>query len=239
VQTSVVIYAARNKDEEAGKDSTGDQVALIEKRIAELGDRTVVGAPHVDHASGFEGNRGPGLEAALAAAMEASPSELWVLHSSRLTRDSGERDEARSLMELLVPLRRQGVTVRSVEDDAVLASPAFWGMAEMMAHKYSADLSAHVRKGKRAAFEAGKWPGARYVPDGYAVAETGGLVVDETRAPVVHRAAELVLEDLTFNAAARARTAEGHLTKDEKAWSGLRIKEMLSHPVYAGKVVWK
>ena len=45
-----------------------------------------------------------------------------------------------------MPLRRQGVTVRSVEDDAVLASPTFWGMAEMMAHTYRADLSAHTRR---------------------------------------------------------------------------------------------
>lgn len=74
----------------------------------------------------------------------------------------------------------------------MLASPAFWGMAEMMAHKYSADLSAHVRKGKRAAFEAGRWGGARRVPDGYVVAEAGGLAIDEPRAVVIRRMADLM-----------------------------------------------
>ena len=158
-----VIYAARSKDEEPGKDSTGDQVAAIEKQ---LDDRTVIGAPHIDHASGFKRDRGPGLEAAIAAAVAAAPSELWVFHSSRLARGSGEQEEARSLMELLVYLRRHGVTVRSIEDDAFVTNRMLWGVAEELSHKYSADLSAHTRKGKRSAREKGRWPGGP-IPDGF------------------------------------------------------------------------
>ena len=40
-----VIYAARSKDEEPGKDSTGDQVAAIRERLEQLGDRQVVREP--------------------------------------------------------------------------------------------------------------------------------------------------------------------------------------------------
>jgi site-specific DNA recombinase len=231
-----IIYAARSKDEEQGKDSTGDQVKAIRRKLRQVGGRTVVGDPHIDHASGFTGNRGPALESAIAAAVDAAPSELWVFHSSRLARGSGEKDEARSLMELLVPLRRQGVTVRSVEDDAVLASPAFWGMAEMMAHKYSLDLSAHVRKGQRAAYEKGKWAGARYVPDGY-VAD-GGLVIDEPRAVIIRRKAELAGEGRTYKGVARQLNAEGYRTKEGNPWRGERVQDTLSNPVYAGRVVW-
>jgi DNA invertase Pin-like site-specific DNA recombinase len=232
-----IIYAARSKDEADGKDSTGDQVKAIRKGIPK--DRTVVGEPHVDHASGFSGNRGPGLDAAIAAAIAASPSELWVFHSSRLARGSGMKEEARSLMEVLAQLRRAGVAVRSVEDDAFLTNPMLWGVVDQMAHKYSADLSAHVRKGKRAAYEKGRWAGGRYVPDGYRLGDAGGLVIDEPRAAIVRRAAELLLEGLTFNAVARHLTAEGHRTQDGKPWRGARVKGMLSHPIYAGKVVWR
>jgi site-specific DNA recombinase len=232
-----IIYAARSKDEEPGKDSTGDQVEAIKRALPK--DRKVIGKPHIDHASGFRGNRGPALEAAIAAAVAAAPSELWVFHSSRLARGSGERDEARSLMELLVPLRRQGVTVRSVEDDAVLASPAFWGMAEMMAHKYSADLSAHVRKGQRAAFEAGRWAGSRHVPDGYVTSATKGVLeIDEPRAVVIRRMADLALEGLGYRAIARRLNEEGYRTKQGYPWREPRVRDTLSNPVYAGRVVW-
>jgi len=40
-----ILYAARSKDEEPGKDSTADQVAAILRRIGELRDRKMLGEP--------------------------------------------------------------------------------------------------------------------------------------------------------------------------------------------------
>jgi DNA invertase Pin-like site-specific DNA recombinase len=236
-----IIYAARSKDEELGKDSTRDQVAAIRKALPK--DHKVIGKPHIDHASGFTGNRGPALEAAITTAVAAAPSELWVFHSSRLARGSGERDEARSLMELLVYLRRRNVTVRSVEDDAFVTNRMLWGVAEELAHKYSLDLSAHVRKGRRASFEEGHWGGARRVPDGYTLGplvEKGprGLVIDQPRAIVIRRMAELASEGRTYKAVARQLNAEGYRTNEGNPWRGERVHDTLSNPVYAGRVVW-
>lgn len=242
-----VIYAARSKDEEPGKDSTGDQVAAIEKQ---LDDRTVIGAPHIDHASGFKRDRGPGLEAAIAAAVAAAPSELWVFHSSRLARGSGEQEEARSLMELLVYLRRHGVTVRSIEDDAFVTNRMLWGVAEELSHKYSADLSAHTRKGKRSAREKGRWPGGP-IPDGFRLSardpdtDTRNLVEDEERAPIIRRAFELRREGLSLGAIARRLNDEGHRTRPQPArgihdglpFTPTRIRDMLANATYAGLVV--
>jgi DNA invertase Pin-like site-specific DNA recombinase len=237
-----IIYAARSKDEEEGKDSTGDQIAAITERIAREGDREAVG-PFIDHASGYTGNRGPKLKDAIEAAVAAAPSELWVWKPNRLGRGTGRPNEARAIGQLLYELRAKGVTVRGVHEDEFLRNEMTWGMISSMASQYSASLSADVARGKRAAFEQGRWGGARFVNDGYLLgppSERGGrgLVLDQERAPIIRRAAELVLDGLTFNAAARALNAEGHRTQDGRAWRGSRVQATVSHPVYAGYVVW-
>jgi len=135
------------------------------------------------------------------------------------------KDEARSLMEVLAHLRRNGVAVRSVEDDAFLTNPMLWGVADQIAHKYSADLSAHTRRGKQTAFQNGRWPGGP-TPDGYRydpVEKT--LIVDETRAPIIRRIAQLTLEGLGRNAVARAINAEGHRTSRGKTFTGERVQD--------------
>ena len=231
-----IIYAARSKDEEQGKDSTGDQVKAIRCKLKQVGDRTVVGVPHIDHASGFTGNRGPALEEAIAAAVACAPSELWVWKPNRLGRGTGRPNEARAIGALLYDLRAKGVTVRGVEEDEFLQSEMTWGMVSSMASQYSASLSADVSRGKRTAFEAGRWGGARHVPDGY-VAD-GGLVIDEPRAVIIRRMAELASEGRTYKGIARQLNAEGYRTKEGNPWRGERVQDTLSNPVYAGRVVW-
>jgi hypothetical protein len=57
-----IRYAVRSEAEEPGKNSTGDQLALIQERLTREPDRFLFGEPHTDHASGFRASRGPGLE---------------------------------------------------------------------------------------------------------------------------------------------------------------------------------
>jgi site-specific DNA recombinase len=237
--TPAIVYAVSSKDEEVDDDCTGEQVSAIRAKIAAIGDRQVIGEPHVDRASGYRGSHGPALEAAIEVAVQHAPSELWVLKPDRLGRGTGRPNEVRAIGALLCELRGKGVTVRGVEEDDVLRNEMIWGMVSTMASQYSASLSADVSRGKRAAFEKGKWAGARYAPDGYTIGKQGGLVIDELRAPIVRRVAELFLSDgHSFNATARAVVAEGHRTQDGRPWRGSRVKEMLCHPVYAGYAVW-
>ncbi len=234
-----IIYAARSKDEEPGKDSAGSQVAGIRKRLKQLRRRTS-GRPHIDHASGYSGNRGPGLQAAIDEAVEHAPSELWVWHTNRLGRGTSRPGEARAIGKLLYDLREQGVTVRSVEDDEFATNEMLWSFASAQASKYAEDLSAAVRRGQRDAFEQGKWPGARYVPDGYVAGEQRGVLeVDEPRAAVIRRMAELAAEGHRYNEVARQLNAEGYRTREGKAWRGSRVRDTLSNPVYAGRVAWR
>ena len=67
----VVRYAARSKEEEEGNDSTGDQLLELNEWIEREPDRFAYGDSFEDHASGFRGDRGPDLEAAIATARRA------------------------------------------------------------------------------------------------------------------------------------------------------------------------
>ena len=105
------------------------------------------------------------MDNAKRAAAEHGCAELWVFKSERLARGSGRKDEARSVLEVYVEMRRHGVDLRSVEDDAYFTNPMLVGVADAMAHKYAADLSAHVRRGLAERKAAGKPVGP--VPSGY------------------------------------------------------------------------
>jgi DNA invertase Pin-like site-specific DNA recombinase len=247
-----VIYAARSKDEDAGKDSTGDQVALVQEKIADLGGRTIVGEPHTDHASGSKGNRGPGLEAAIHAAEEAAPCELWVHHTNRLGRGTGLPGEARALGKLLYDLMAAGVTVRSVANDEFATNEQLWGIASKESSQYSKDLGANVKRGKSSAFTKGRWPGGP-VPDGYRLSardpqtDARTLEEDPQRAPIIRRMFELRLEGLAFADIARRVNGEGHRTRPQPArgiieglpFTPVRVRSALSNPVYAGRAVLK
>lgn len=128
----VIFYASRSQAEEPGKDSTGDQLAIIRRHVG----RAPV-AEHVDHASGSKRSRGPGLEAAIAdaksAAAEHGSAELWAWHSARFGRGSGKLGEARAVGELFYAMRRAGVALRTVENDSYVTDEMLIGFAQQFA----------------------------------------------------------------------------------------------------------
>lgn len=245
-QTPVVLYAAKSTKDP--KDSTGSQLARIEERIIQLGDREKVGSFHEENVSGYKRSRGPELEAAIDAAISAAEdgeSELWVFHSSRVGRGTGKRDEARSVNEVFTHLRRHGVALRSVEDDEFVTNPMLIGFSSSQASKYSEDLSAHVCRGKDEQMEAGLRLGGP-VPDGLLrVIErdpatdkitSRRYVRDDARAPIIERMFELSEQRHGDNVVARTLNEEGLRTKRGKSWTRRRVQDALLNPIYAGRV---
>src|SRR4051794_15627506 len=208
----VVVYAAKSTADD--RDSTRSQIEQTTAHVERLGGRFLVASPFSEEdVSGFRRDRGPELEAAMLAARQAAgehrTAELWVFHSSRLARGDGSKAQGRSLLKVYADLLADGVSLRSVTDDEFLTNPLLVGVASVQNHKYSADLSAHVKRGVRAKFERGEMGGGP-VPDGYVrVAQTGAdgqpvtdrrgntlkrTVIDPNRASVIERIRDLAWE---------------------------------------------
>jgi DNA invertase Pin-like site-specific DNA recombinase len=240
-----VVYAARSKAEEEGKDSTGDQIAEILARIGRDGGRRIVGEPHIDHASGFTGNRGSGLAAAIDKAAEAATaqgrSEIWVWHSNRLGRGTGRPGEARALGALLYHLRSLGVSVRSVEDDQFTTTAILWSFLSEMASSYSETLSATVKRGKRARAMRGDWLGSIRL-DGYMKREDA-MIKDPERQEVYELLWAMALEGRSEQGIQLEFSRRGFMTspvrKDHKPrpFDVNRISQALDCATYAGIVV--
>jgi len=253
----VIRYVARSKAEEAGKDSTGDQLKRINERVAHEPGRFVYGEPHVDYASGSKGNRGPGLADAIKEAERAFAehgiAEIWVWHTNRLGRGSGRFGEARAIGALLYELRAKGIAARSVEDDEFAKNEMLWGFASRQASKYADDLSANVSRGFRAQAERGIFTG-NIVPDGYRRVyeydENGRklgsrLVQDPDRWPIIRLMFDLALSGWSDLSIAQEFGRRGYLTNPQKAthrprpFEANRISQTLLRPHYAGLVTYK
>lgn len=244
-----VIYAARSAPDEDDS-SVRSQVEEIRERIASEGGREVADALFTESGwSGYHGERGPELDAAMAAAIAAAErwgeAELWVFHSSRLARGSGRRGK-RSLNKIHADLLYGDVQIRSVSDDEFVRNPMLVGIASSQNHKYGQDHGAHVARGKRAAHKAGRWTGGPS-PDGYIAKrrldnesrKEAWLEIDPERAPVIRVAFDLSEEGLGDAAVARRMNEAGHRTKAGKPWNRRRVQHTVTNPVYAGRVVRK
>jgi DNA invertase Pin-like site-specific DNA recombinase len=248
VGVPVVIYAAKSTPDP--KDSTGSQVERVRERVAQVGDRVEYAKPFAeDNKSGWSGSRGPKLDAAIAAAAAAyeehGVAELWVFHSSRLGRGDGfGPTAARSLNEVVTACNRAGVTVRSVEDDEFVSNQMLVGIASTQANKYSADISAHVKRGKQRQLEQGQRLGGP-IPDGYllrVIRDVHDRVTardyrfDPDREPTIRRMAALALGGHGAPAVGRILNAEGYRRKNGKPWNRRAVQHILKNPFYAGVV---
>jgi site-specific DNA recombinase len=251
----VIALGVRSLDEESGKDSAGDQVRIVKAAALEQPGRFIF-SEHTDHGSGFHGNRGQQTQAALdnarKAAEEYGRAELWVFKSERLGRGSGRRDEARSVLEVFVEMRRAGVDLRSVEDDVYFTNPMLVGVADEMAHKYSKDLSAHVKRGMRQnRTEKGLPVGA--VPHGYhavpIMVDGQPLMVKDKvvrervidrpgSADVYDEMCEMTEQGLTPVKIAQALNDRGLRTRRGKPWTSGNVRRVLRNDVYLGQKMY-
>jgi DNA invertase Pin-like site-specific DNA recombinase len=247
----VVVYAARSREDDRSDEerSTTSQTEEVLAAIQALGGREVVGTFAESGHSGFHAERGPELVAACDAAKSAAKgfdgeAELWVFHSSRLARGSGEKGK-QSLMKIWSDLKYEDVQVRSADkaDDEFMVNPMLVGIASSQNHKAAQDISAHVSRGKRSAVKLGKWTGGP-APDGYWLekvvvdnATETLLQIDTERRPVIEVIYDLSEEGIGDSTIARRLNEAGHRTRKGKAWTRRLVQYILCHPVYAGRIV--
>jgi DNA invertase Pin-like site-specific DNA recombinase len=243
-----VVYAARSMadDRDEKEKSTQSQTAEVLSKVEQEGGRVVVGEFAESGESGYHGERGAELEAAMEAAKQAAErqgeAELWVFHSSRLARGDGTKGK-RSLNKIHADLLYEDVQVRSAEDDEFVRNPMLVGIASSQNNKYSVDLGAHVARGKRAAVASGKWPGGP-APDGYLIERSvvgkrtvSKLVIDPERESVVRLVFDWSEEGIGDPTIARRLNDAGHRTRKGKPWTRRLVQHILLSPVYAGRIV--
>jgi DNA invertase Pin-like site-specific DNA recombinase len=114
--TPAILYAAKSTMDK--HDSIPDQLRDCRAMAADKGWE-VVGEFQDEAKSGYSGNRGSGLAQAQQLAA-ANKGILVVQHSSRFAR--GDAIQAQHLVEVFLWAQRAGVTLRSVEDDAMVQS---------------------------------------------------------------------------------------------------------------------
>jgi len=231
-----VLYAAKSTKDE--KESIPTQLEEC-RRECGLGGREVAAEFTDEAASAWSGDRGHGLEAALARVIEIAAefgeAELWVWKSERLARGSGKKNEARSLLEVYTRCKRAGVVLRSVLDDAYVQDEAMIGMASKMANKYSEDLSHAIKAGKRRSRENGVPHGGKR-RFGFEPNQEGEMTPIPEELAIVERILDELLAGQSYCAIARRLAADGIATATGGNWHQRTIAQIAQNPVYVGKL---
>lgn len=250
-----VIYAAKSSPDEKG--SVADQQRVVLEAVGLEGGRFVVAEPFGEqNVSGYLGERGAELTAAMAAATRAAEehgeAELWIFHSSRLARGDGTKGR-RSLLKIYADLLYENVRIRSVSDNEFVTNGMLVGVASDQNNKYAKDVSAHVVRGYDAANREGR-PIFSIVPDGYMYVYPEDPVTGRpNRRPTMRKEAErreifdlmfaLGLDGYSDAGIVPELDSRGFMTRPRKRthaprpFDRNRVGNTLGNPTYAGLVV--
>jgi DNA invertase Pin-like site-specific DNA recombinase len=214
--TPATLYGAKSSPDEKGSITT--QLADC-RAAAEAEGREVVAEYQDENASGYTGNRGPGLAAAMEHA-ERTGGELWVQHTDRLGRGDGK--QAKHLVQHVLWAWEAGVGLRSVQDDDACDDLLYAVVHGQRNHEDSARKSAATRAGLKRRKDRGAPVGR--IPLGYRVETTvidgqpvTSRVIDPPGAALVERIFALVESGSTFGDVARILNSEGIRTRPTKA----------------------
>jgi len=237
-----IVYAAKSTLDVRG--SLGTQIEGCTAAIKREG-RVLYATPCVDDGfSAWKANRGPGLADAKRLAVEAASrhghAELWVEHSDRLARGDGLA--AAHLGEIYFEMRRQGVRLRSVQDDANLEDVI---RAVLIGERNSEDSrrkSLAVQNGMRRRAERGQPNGGR-APLGYRwkvrmPGEPGGYEVVPHEAAIVRRIFTEFAAGKSQKQIARDLISDG-VPAARSEWHQGTISLMLRSPAYSGRRSYK
>ncbi len=207
-----------------------------------------------DGYSGSKRDRGPALERAIRAAVDAAnngsaPVELWVNTAARFARGDGTKDRARSLLELYAQMKRAGVRLRAAHpsDDEMLGREELIGMLSRMSAKYAEDLSESVNRAKQRALAAGEHLGGP-LADGYRMLrrhDAEGRVIerepefDPNREPQMRELLRMIGEGLKDLEIAQRANTRGYRTQRGNLYDAKAIGNIATNPYYAGLIAHK
>jgi DNA invertase Pin-like site-specific DNA recombinase len=231
-----VIYAAKSTEDKHGSIPTQLEDC---RTMADREGWEVVGEFFDEAFSAYHGNRGPGLAAAKAKAIEHAPCVLVAQDADRFARGAGDAPGAADhLGELFFVLRRQRVaiwTVRSRELDPIRAA-----LEGERANDETERKAQAVKAGvQRSRAKGNPWgiprTGYRAVPkvvDGEVVRSR---VIDPDEAEIVQAIFDELDTGASVGDVARTLNARGYLTRHGVTWDAKRVRSIAENPVYKGE----
>jgi site-specific DNA recombinase len=228
-----ILYAAKST-----KDKRGSIPTQLEdgRSMAAREGWEIAGEYADEDESGWRGDRGPQLAAAIAHAErlrhDGREVVLVVQHSDRLARGDGRT--ARHLGELYFWALKAAVEIRSVQDDSTFTNPLLaFAMGERNAED-SRRKSLAVQAGMQRRAEAGRPPGGPR-PYGYRY-ENGTLVIVHAEGVIIRRIFIEFTGGRSLSAIARGLHHDGIPTLRGRLWRQSTISGILHHPVYIGRI---
>jgi site-specific DNA recombinase len=238
-----VLYAAKSTEDKRG--SIPDQLAKG-RAFCEHEDWTLFDEFEDEGLSAYSGNRGPDLEKAKAKAIALAEKygtcNFVALHSDRVARGAGDAPGAADhLVEVVAFLRRNGVTLRTVEDDLYSDSRVGLLMAAVMGQRNTEDSrrkSEAVRAGMQRRAERGQFSGPR--PYGYKYAADGsGLVPLDSEAQIVRRIFTEYVGGRSLSDIALGLHHDKVRTQKGSLWRQSTVSGIVRNPVYIGMVTFR
>jgi len=232
----VILYAAKSTVDKRG--SIGQQFREAEAYARERG-WTIAGRESDEAASAYSGNRGAGLERAMASAAELAKEHgragLVVWHSNRLARGGGDApDAARHLGEYVFWAHRANVELHSVQDDHTFSNPILAVVMGEMAHQESKAKSAAVKRGMAGRRKRGLHTGGGIY--GYVRDPETGLRPHPQQAATIRRIFELIAAGKSQAEVARILNRENVKPLRAKLWVQGSIAKVLRSRTYLGQI---
>jgi hypothetical protein len=258
-----IIYAAK---------STKDPKGSIPRQLDKCRDKAAdegwpIAAEYTDEDfSAYSGNRGPGLERALAHVREIGQTDgeaiLLVWRANRISRGAGDKPDApRALVEIWHELRRHNVDMvaQAGEDLGTSKAAADVGEREMIDSRKKGEDVGDGQEG--CVVERGQWRGG-ILPGGYEAHRSFGEKGEVLRKIVKHPEDELHY-DMIWRLAEQGASMQrislelgraGAMTRPVRAKSTRkgreveytprpfttnRVQQVLNNPFYAGQQTWR
>jgi DNA invertase Pin-like site-specific DNA recombinase len=231
-----VIYAAKSTEDKHGSIPT----QLDDCRtMAEREGWKVVGEYSDEAFSAFHGNRGPGLAAAKAKAIQNAPCVLVAQDADRFARGAGDKPGAADhLGELFFALRRQQVdiwTVRSRQLDpirAVLEGERANDETERRAQAIKAGVDRSRAKGNPWGIPPTGYRAEKTIQSGEV---TRCRVIDPGEAEIVQAIFDELDTGASVGDVARTMNRQGYRTRHGVTWDAKRVRKIAEDRVYRGE----
>lgn len=248
-----LIYLRKSRaDRDTEARSGGDTLARHRATLLELSERLKLKIVKIfeEIVSGDSISARPEMQKLLRAVESGRYAGVLVMEVERLARGN-TRDQG-IVAETFQYSGTKIITPGKIFDPSDEADQEYFEFGLFMSRREYKTINRRLQRGRNASLREGKYIAAA-APYGYSRVKLSGqkgytLVIDQEKAPVVHRIYNLYVHGVRqkdgsirqcgFTAIARILNTEGLPSPAGGNWQPCTIKDMLINPTYAGMLRW-